>query len=345
MSWYVRAAMVTHRTVRWRELSVTSEALRGNALGDPHVRPLFVWTPESYDAEPERRYPAVYLLQSHTGKVRAWFNVSPFDREFVDVLDAELRPEAVVVLVDAFTAYGGSQFVDSPAIGRYHTYLCEEVVPFVDASFRTLAAREHRGIGGKSSGGFGAFASTVLRPDLWGAFAWHAGDALFDVTLRMEFAPAAKALRDRYAGSWDACFADFRSGRPALANRTDALLLSVYALAAACSPRADGGGDVPFGPDTAEVVPEVWERWLAWDPVRLAPLHAPTLRALRGIWIDAGRSDEYALDLGAVALRRALANARVPDEIVRFELFDGGHRGVSFRYPLAVEWLVERLSP
>jgi S-formylglutathione hydrolase FrmB len=326
-------------------LSVTSEALRGNALGDPHVRPLFVWTPESYGTEPGRRYPAVYLLQAHTGKVRAWFNVSPFDREFVDVLDTELRPEAVVVLVDAFTAYGGSQFVDSPAIGRYHTYLCDEVVPFVDASFRTLAAREHRGIGGKSSGGFGAFASTVLRPDLWGAFAWHAGDALFDVTLRMEFAAAAKALRDGYAGSWDAFFADFRSGRPTLANRTDALLLSVYALAAAFSPRGDGGVDVPFDPDTAEVVPDVWERWLAWDPVRLTALHAPTLRALRGIWIDAGRSDEYALDLGAVALRRALASAGVPDENVRFELFDGGHRGISFRYPLAVEWLVERLSP
>src|SRR5947207_1454635 len=278
MSWYVRCAMASNRT-DWQELTFDSEALRGNPLGDPHERPLFVWTPPSYVTSAERRYPSVYLLQSHTGKARAWFNVSPFDREFVDVLDEELRPNAIVVLVDAFTAYGGSQFLDSPAIGRYHTYLCDELVPFVDARFRTSA---RRAVAGKSSGGFGAFVSCVLRPDLWHAFAWHAGDALFDVTLRCEFAPAAKALRDRYGGSWEAFFADFRSGRPTLSNRTDPLLLSVYSLAAAFSPRADGGVEMPFDPETGEVVPEVWERWLAWDPVRLVPQHVDTLRGLRG---------------------------------------------------------------
>jgi S-formylglutathione hydrolase FrmB len=336
--------MATHGT-GWQELTFDSDALRGNPLGDPHVRPLFVWTPPSYAADSERRYPSVYLLQSHTGKARAWFNVSPFDREFVDVLDEELRPEALVVLVDAFTTYGGSQFLDSPAIGHYHTYLCDELVPFVDASFRTLAARDHRGIGGKSSGGFGAFVSTVLRPDLFGALACHAGDALFDVTLRGELAPAAKALRDCYGGSWEAFFADFRSGRPTLSNRTDPLLLSLYSLAAAFSPREDGSVDLPFDPETAEVIPEVWERWLAWDPVRLVPQHAETLRALRGIWLDAGRGDEYALDLGAVALTRELRAAGVGDDVLRFELFDGGHRGISFRYGPAVEWLVARLTP
>ena len=101
---------------------------------------------------------------------------------------------------------------------------------------------------------------------------------------------------------------------------------------------------MPFDPETGEVVPEVWERWLAWDPVRLVPEHADTLRALRGLWIDAGRQDEYALDLGAVALRRALGAAGIPDEAIRFELFDGGHRGSSHRYAPAVGWLVERLS-
>ena len=45
------------------------------------------------------------------------------------------------MLVDAFTAIGGSQFVDSPGVGRYHTYLCDEVVPFVDAQFPTLPTR------------------------------------------------------------------------------------------------------------------------------------------------------------------------------------------------------------
>jgi enterochelin esterase-like enzyme len=90
-------------------------------------------------------------------------------------------PPCIVVWVDAWTSYGGSQFVDSPAIGRYHSYLCDEVVAFVDDRYRTLAAPEHRGIAGKSSGGFGAMITPMLRPDLFGGLASHAGDALYEL--------------------------------------------------------------------------------------------------------------------------------------------------------------------
>ena len=53
--------------------------------------------------------------------------------------------------------------------------MCDEVVPFVDARYPTLAAREHRGVSGKSSGGYGALVLSLLRPDLFGALASHAG--------------------------------------------------------------------------------------------------------------------------------------------------------------------------
>jgi hypothetical protein len=66
---------------------------------------------------------------------------------------------------------------------------------------------------------------------------------------------------------------------------------------------------------------------------------------MRGIWIDSGRSDEYYLDLGATAFRRVLGEIGVPDEVVRFELFDGRHGGIGWRYPLSLAWLVDRLSP
>lgn len=66
---------------------------------------------------------------------------------------------------------------------------------------------------------------------------------------------------------------------------------------------------------------------------------------MRAIWIDAGRSDEYYLDLGAAAYRRALAAARVPDEVVHYELFDGRHGNITWRYPLALEYLAARLAP
>src|SRR3954463_5536333 len=141
--------MAAHRTDRWQSLSFASQALRGNPLGDPHVRQLHVYVPE----DTSRRYPSVYVIQGMTGIADAWFNVEPFATSYPDRI-AALDLQAVVVLVDAFTKLGGSKFVGSAGIGRYHSYLCDEIVPYVDANFPTLADRAHRGIQGKSSGGY-----------------------------------------------------------------------------------------------------------------------------------------------------------------------------------------------
>lgn len=328
----------------WHELEIDSAALRGNPLGDSRTRPVFVWTPPAYDTEPERRFPSVYVLQGFTGQVRAWFNVSPFSRTFPDEVEAA-GIDLIVVLVDAFTAIGGSQFIDSPAIGAYGRYFTEEIVPFVDERFRTLPEAAHRGVSGKSSGGFGAMVWGMLRPDLFGAFATHAGDALFEVSMARELPPAAQALRNRYDGSFDAFWADFRSGRPAFASPADHLLLSTWAAAAAYSSNADGSVDLPFRLDTGELVLEVWERWLAWDPVRLAAKHGEALRAARGIWIDAGRNDEFLLDLAAIAFHDAVVRAGVHDDRLHFELFEGTHRALNWRFPLSLAFLAERLAP
>ena len=86
----------------------------------------------------------------------------------------------------------------------------------------------------------------------------------------------------------------------------------------------------------------MWERWLAWDPVRMVPGHADALRSMRAIYIDAGTRDEFFLDLGAEAFRRALERIGVTD--VSFELFDATHMGIDYRYPLSLKYLAERLS-
>ena len=142
---------------RFDEHVVESDALRGNPLGDPHERPLWVYVPPGYDDEPERRYPSIYVIQGYTGQLDMWRNRSAFRPNVLELVDAlfaeEGCPPALVVFVDAWTSYGGSQFLDSPGVGNYHTYLCDEVVPFVDSRYRTLAEAAHRGIAGKSSGG------------------------------------------------------------------------------------------------------------------------------------------------------------------------------------------------
>jgi len=323
----------------WQRLEVESEALRDNPLGDPHVRPLWVWTPPGYDAVADR-YPSVYVIQGMTGELEMWWNRVSMRPTYPELVD-KLAPECIVVLVDAWTSLGGSQFLDSPGTGRYHTYLCEEVVPWVDEHYRTHADRDHRGIMGKSSGGYGAMVTPMLRPDVFGGLATHAGDALFETCYQGEFAQDARVLRDDYEGSYDKWWEDFRS-RPPLSKKSDFHLLNTYTMAACYSAEEDGTVTLPFDTGTGELIPEVWTRWLAWDPVRMVPRHADALRSLKAIYIDAGKRDEYWLDLGAEAFRRELEKIGVTD--VFFELFDGTHMGIEYRYPVALRYLVERLS-
>src|ERR671931_210198 len=291
---------------RFDEHVVESELLRGNPLGDPHARPLWVYVPPGYDEDAERRYPSVYVLQGLTGQLDMWRNRAAFRRNFPELVD-ELAAPCLVAFVDAWTSLGGSQFVDSPG-----------------------------------TGGYGAMVSAMLRPDRFGALATHAGDALFEVCYLTDFRDAARALRDHYDGSYERFWADFRSRQP-FSRKTDYPLLNAWCMAACYSTDEDGTVRLPFVPETGELVPEVWERWLAWDPVRMAARHADALRGLRGIWIDAGTRDEAFLDLGAEAFRRALAEIGVTDVV--FELFDAGHGNTEYRYPLALQYLAERLAP
>lgn len=310
----------------WHELTIESAALRGNPLGDPATRPLFVWVP----TDDSRRYPTVYVLHAHMRSARWWFNVEPFVRSYPEEIDA-LAPNAVVVLVDGWTSVGGSQWIDSAGVGRYGTYLSDEVVTFVDARFPTNGVRA---LQGKSSGGYGAIVNALVRPDLFAAVAAHApGPALFEVTLPPDFALAARALRGRSLADW------WASEFTGLESRQDAVLTELWSSALAFA-----DGEVPFDPETSELRLHVWRHWLRHDPVQLVAEHADAARGLRGLWLDVGDRDSYFLDLAALALRRAFTTAGLRDEQSHFELFPGGHRGLGSRYPLSLAWLVERLA-
>lgn len=333
-----------------REHVIDSQALTGNPLGDPHLRPLWVWTPPGYEDEEERRYPVIYRLQGFTEQIDMWTNRKAFRPNPVEAADAVLAsgevPPVILVYVDAWTSLGGSQFLDSPATGRYHTYLCDEVVAWVDARYRTLPSPAHRATAGLSSGGYGAMVTPMLRPDLFGAFATHAGDALFELCYLPDVRAAARILLDRYEGEAERFVAAFLADPVASGRRGDeGALLNLYAMSACYAADADGTVHLPFDPADGRLRPAIWDRFLAWDPVRMVAGRAEALRSMRAIWIDAGRSDEYALDLGARAFARELASIGIEAPTVRFELFDGGHGNADWRYPLAIAWLAERLAP
>jgi hypothetical protein len=326
-------------------LVVESDLLAGNPLGDPARRPLYVYVPQN--ASEAGQYASVYVIQGFTGQLDMWLNRPPFEATVVERIDdlfgAGNLPPAVIVFVDAWTSYGGSQFINSASTGRYMDYLCDEVVPFVDDAYPTAASRDHRGLTGKSSGGYGAMVVPMLRPDVFGALASHAGDALFECCYQPDFRAVARQLRDEFESSYsiylnrlaEVDHLDFdRFGKP----------LETYGYAVCYSPDEENPGKalLPFDVETGRLVEEVWERWLAWDPVRMAPERGEALSRMSRIYLDAGKSDEWYLDLGARAFAKELDKLGVEYTL---DLFEGTHMGIQYRYPGAIAELTKALSP
>src|SRR3954465_9739203 len=219
-------------------LGVESEALQGNPLGDPSRRPLYVYRPPGVDPDHPKPLPSVYMIQGFTGQLDMWFSRQAFEPTMIERVDAMFAgggcPDAIVVFVDAWTSYGGSQFINSTSTGRYMDYLTDEGVAFIDSKNPTLADRDHRGLSGKSSGGYGAMVVPMLRPDVFGALASHAGDALFEACYLPEFPKTARLPRDEFEGSWEAFFEAVRGADPARWEWVH--LLETYGYAAAYSP-------------------------------------------------------------------------------------------------------------
>ena len=325
------------------QLSVRSELLDGNPLGDPAVRALYVYRPPPSTGVGDP-LPSVYMLQGFGGRLEEWLAPSSSGRTTIERLDAMFSakesPPALIVFVDASTSWGGSQFLNSSSTGRYLDYLCDEVVPFIDARYPTLGCREHRGVSGKSSGGYGAMALSMLRPELFGALASHAGDALFECCYQPLFPVAARQLRTQFRGSWEAFEA--RAREADFDWKQSAALFAAYGTACAYTPDPNRPGKplIPFD-DVGRPIEEVWGRWLALDPVRMAAKHVEALGSMRKIYLDAGIRDEFFLDLGAAAMSSELARLGIAHSL---ELFEGNHDGVDERMPAAISQLVNALQ-
>src|SRR4051812_4003742 len=300
------------------QVVLESEVLADNPLGDPATRPLWVYSAPGLGDGP---VPSVYVIQGFLGQVDMWATRAPFEPTMLERVDAMFAsgncPPAVVVFVDAWTSYGGSQFLNSAGTGRYLDYLCDEVVSFVDGRYPTLPGPEHRGLSGKSSGGYGAMVVPMLRPDVFGALASHAGDALFECCYLPNFPQLARKLRDDFDGSVERFWAEFRAMERLDMERFENFDLIGYA--AAYSP-----GRLPFEVATGRLVDDVWAQWLEKDPVRMAPRHADALRSLRRGYPQAGQSGGRVLHPRAQGVS---ARAQKPRGGDTPRLVGGKHRG------------------
>jgi len=323
---------VVHRS--WLE----STALIGNPWGDPTGRDLFVLEPAGHAGRP---LPAVLFLApfSGTGEKLLARGLSEeslaarLDRLFLDGC-----PPFRAVLPDAMTSVVGSQYVDSPGIGRYATYVADEVRAAVAAAFPTT----RWGVVGRSSGGFGALHLAMSRPGVFAAVGAHAADLGFDLCYLADLPAAVTGVRmlGGLGGFVKAFWSKHDPPGPAFAAMNVLCMACAYSPDPAAKPIP---ARLPVDFETGEVDFDVLAAWRAFDPIVRAadPAAIDALKALDLLFLDAGSRDEHLLQLGLRRLVRRLSDAGVPHV---HEEFDGGHRATTWRFDASLPRLAAALS-
>jgi enterochelin esterase family protein len=320
-----------------------STLLKGNGAGDPHVRTVPVYLPPSYEDSRARRYPVVFVLAGFSSRGRSLLNDSPWSPALdlrMDALVAAGCGEMILVLPDCFTRYGGSQYLDSTATGRYESHLVEELVPWAEARFRTLPGHAHRGVAGRSSGGYGALTLGMKHPDIFGAVACHSGDMYFDYCYRGDV--PVFCTRIQRAGGLQEWLRGFEASLQK--DGDDFMALNILAMAAAYSPSPGAepfGIDLPCDLKTGAFREDVWERWRQNDPLFMLESRGKALRSLRLLYLDCGTRDEHHLHHGARLLSGRLKALGIGHE---YEEFDDGHRNISYRYDVSLPRMARALA-
>ena len=325
------------------ELEIDSPALRGNPLGDPSRRRLVVYVPPGGGAG----RPAAYFLHGFTGSGPGWLSSAPFGPTVPERIDALVVAGAIPPLVGVFpdgrTALGGTQWIDAPAVGRYQSYVAEDVVGLVEREVGTLARREARAVVGKSSGGYGALCMARDRAATFAHVGAHAADAFFEYCYLADLPRAAGVLLA--AGGDVAGWVDGmkRRAREAKLRPDDIPTVNVLAMAAnyAGDPGAPLGVVLPFDLETGRLREDVWARWLPHDPVRFVPRAMEAFRSLATIYLDCGTRDEFQLRWGA---RMVVAGLRAAGVSVVHEEFEDGHMGIDYRYESSLRVIAPRLA-
>ena len=320
---------------------IDSRHLANNLLGDPTERDLYVYLPPT-SATPGRRYATAYLLLGYTLKPKDM--VDPGDgeldgapmRPMADILDLQFwrepATEMIVAIVDGWTRYGGSQYVNSPVNGNFERFAVEEVVAYVDAHFPTIPHAASRGVFGYSSGGFGAWHLGSRHPEVYGAMAMLSADSYFELS---HLSLLYKYFDSLYPGGRDP-----GNVKPDGPSNDNIWSMLSYGLAACYSPNPENPPyfvDLPVEFPSGRLIPEIWARWLSYDPVVNVSERLDNLRRLRGILLEAGRRDDWYFQWGHRILSTALTEAGIKHE---FREHRGKHANrFSEAHLDALQWL------
>jgi hypothetical protein len=150
-----------------------SKNFAGNRIGISPMRRMTVYLPSGYDGSAQR-YPVIYFLPTPFESYRVPFDKRNAQGLFDRAIAAGVIDKFILVSVDMTTPLGSSWYVNSPVTGNWEDFMIQELVPYMDANFRTLPNRNSRGIAGDFMGGYGAIRFGMKYPDVFGSvYALH----------------------------------------------------------------------------------------------------------------------------------------------------------------------------
>jgi len=166
------------------ERELLSKNIAQNKVGSDPMRKMVVYLPVGYDEYSSQRYPVIYLLPNPFEPNPVEVNYQTNYRFVFDHLDAQslfdraiaegVIKKFILVAVNMNTPLGSSWYVNSSATGNWEDFMVQELVPYMDANFRTLPYRDSRGIAGIFIGGYGAIRIGMEHPDVFGSvYAMH----------------------------------------------------------------------------------------------------------------------------------------------------------------------------
>lgn len=330
--------------IEW--LTHRSAAIADFPMGDAAERSFPVYLPPDYATSGDG-YPVIFMLTGFGSKgVNYAYNVSAFSLSLPQRLDQAIAkgecPPCIIVFPDGASKLGCSQYINSPAFGHYEDYFCEELVALIDVRYNTRATKNYRGVMGHSSGGFGALIYAMHRADVFAYICSSAGDSFFEVSLMPNVTPCLIELEK--AGGIKSFVDTFLSHpNPGGMSKHAFVAMLTLAMAPCFAPnleQADIYGDLFFDTKTGAIIPEVWARYLEWDPVHKVQRHQDALRSLKWLHLAAGAQDEYALQLGH---RQFAAQCDAYAIDYHLEEYPGGHGGQSWRFIDRIQLMLTKM--
>jgi len=323
---------------------VIDSNLLNNRLGDPTSREIIVHnTPEGIDLiEKGGQLPAIIYLAPFTssGPARAgWkaFSESILQRHERLVRLGEMKP-CLLVLPDTFTSLGGNQFVDSPVMGNWSSWLSSELKKSI---MQRYSCNGNFGLIGKSSGGYGALYNALTKPNQWDAIASHSGDVGFETMFMPTFAETITHISN-YGTPAQYVDSVMKAGKM---SSSDFHTLMICAMAASYDP-GESEATNPFGIQLpvdmkyCELDEQRWSNWLNFDTLRLIESNSSNLDSLKLLFIDCGNQDQYGIQYGSRKLTARLSELGIEHT---WQEFDGTHSGIDYRLDISLPLLSKSL--